>query len=108
MARKKAQFGPLTEENVDEFIELLKNESKGNYIVQSVAFSKTCTRSMAQLRAALLASSSFGGLMRELIALYISGQPASIPQKQIRQPQRHEPEKKSGSALRKANPNQFV
>lgn len=62
-----------SEEEVDAIIEDMKNRSKGRYITQGVAFSKTCPRQMALLKQALMASDSFSGLAKELLAMKFSG-----------------------------------
>jgi hypothetical protein len=62
----------IDESNVDEFLEELKNRTSGKYINQGVAFNKNCKRQMTLLRGALLDSSSFSGLIKELLAVRYS------------------------------------
>lgn len=45
------------------------NRSKGKYITQGVSFNKDCPRQMGLLKKALMASVSFSGLGKELLAL---------------------------------------
>ncbi|MDR4945205.1 hypothetical protein [Neobacillus cucumis] len=65
----------IDESNVDEFIEELKNRTTGKYINQGVAFNKNCKRQMALLRNALMDSSSFSGLIKEMLAVRYSDKP---------------------------------
>lgn len=65
----------IDESNVDEFLEELKNRTNGKYINQGVAFNKNCKRQMALLRSALLDSSSFSGLIKEMLAVRFSDDP---------------------------------
>lgn len=62
----------ITEENVDQYIENLSSRNKGKYITQGVAFNKECPRQMNLLRCALLDSTSFSGLAKEMLALRFS------------------------------------
>jgi hypothetical protein len=62
----------IDESNVDEFLEELKNRTSGKYINQGVAFNKNCKRQMALLRGVLLDSSSFSGLIKEMLAVRYS------------------------------------
>jgi predicted CopG family antitoxin len=61
------------EEEVDKLIEDMANRTKGKYITQGVSFNKTCPRQMAMLKMALMSSASFSGLIKELLALKMSG-----------------------------------
>jgi hypothetical protein len=65
----------IDESNVDEFLEELKNRTNGKYINQGVAFNKNCKRQMALLRSALLDSSSFSGLIKEMLAVRFNDDP---------------------------------
>ena len=65
----------IDESNVDEFLEELRNRTNGKYINQGVAFNKNCKRQMALLRSALLDSSSFSGLIKEMLAVRFSDDP---------------------------------
>jgi len=65
----------IDESNVDEFLEELKNRTNGKYINQGVAFNKNCKRQMTLLRGALLDSSSFSGLIKEMLAVRYSDDP---------------------------------
>lgn len=65
----------IDELNVDEFLEELKNRTTGKYINQGVAFNKNCKRQMTLLRSALLDSSSFSGLIKEMLAVRYSDKP---------------------------------
>jgi hypothetical protein len=65
----------LDESNIDEFIEDLRTRTNGTYIHQGVAFNKNCKRQMALLKRALLDSSSFSGLIKEMLAIrYYEGE----------------------------------
>lgn len=59
----------IDETNVDEYIEDLIKRTNGKYITQGVSFNKTCKRQMKLLRQALIESSSFSGLIKEMLAL---------------------------------------
>ncbi|MFS0905770.1 hypothetical protein AB3N02_22240 [Priestia aryabhattai] len=61
------------EAEVDKMIEDMKNRTKGKYITQGVSFNKSCPRQMALLKKALMASASFSGLGKEVLALHFSG-----------------------------------
>lgn len=61
-----------TEEEVDAMIEDMINRTKGKYITQGVAFNKTCPRQMGLLKKALMSSSSFSALAKEMLALRFS------------------------------------
>lgn len=61
-----------TEQEVDELIEEMANRTKGKYITQGVAFNKTCPRQRALLKKALMASASFSGLAKEILATHFS------------------------------------
>lgn len=67
MANKKADFGVITEGNVDAYIQSLIDSSKSNYINQTVAFNKKDPHQLSLLRAALLEHSSFGGLVKQIL-----------------------------------------
>lgn len=71
----------IDESNVDEFLEDLKNRTSGKYINQGVAFNKNCKRQMALLRSALLDSSSFSGLIKEMLAVRFSDDPKKEKEK---------------------------
>lgn len=62
-----------TEEEVNQMIEEMKSRAKGKYITQGVSFNKTCPRQMGLLKKALMASVSFSGLGKELLALKFDG-----------------------------------
>lgn len=57
------------ENDIDNIISEMKSRTKGKYITQGVAFNKNCPRQMEMLKNALLSSSSFSGLIKELLAL---------------------------------------
>lgn len=57
-----------SEEEVDKMIEEMKFKSKSKYITQGVTFSKNSERHMELLKFALMHSSSFSGLGKELLA----------------------------------------
>lgn len=58
-----------TEEEVDAMIEDMIKRSKGRYITQGVTFNKTCPRQLGILKNALMSSTSFSGLAKELLAV---------------------------------------
>ncbi|MBO0585690.1 hypothetical protein [Sporosarcina sp. E16_8] len=60
-----------SEEEVDKAIEDMINRTKGKYITQGVAFNKTCPRQMDLLKNALMSSTSFSALAKEMLALRI-------------------------------------
>lgn len=62
-----------TEEEVNKMIEDMKSRAKGKYITQGISFNKTCPRQMGLLKKALMASVSFSGLGKELLALKFDG-----------------------------------
>ena len=57
-----------SEEEVELMIEEMKRKSKGKYITQGVTFNKESERQMELLKYALMYSTSFSGLGKELIA----------------------------------------
>jgi hypothetical protein len=79
MGKKRGKYGRITEENVDAFIQDLIEGSSSDYIVQSVAFSKHSVKQLELLRMALIANTTFGGFMKELLSSWASTQAAVIP-----------------------------
>jgi hypothetical protein len=65
-----------SEAEVDKMIEDMKTRTKGDYINQGVSFRKDCPRQMRLLKLALMNSSTFGGLIKELLALRFSSTPS--------------------------------
>lgn len=62
-----------TEEEVNQMIEKIIKRSKGKYITQGVSFNKDSPRQMELLKKALMSSSSsFSGLIKELLAMKFS------------------------------------
>ncbi|MCL1700865.1 hypothetical protein [Lysinibacillus sp. Bpr_S20] len=57
-----------SEEEVEAMIEEMKKKTKGKYITQGITFSKDSERQMELLKYALMYSTSFSGLGKELIA----------------------------------------
>lgn len=62
-----------SEEEVDKMIEEMKRKTKGKYITQAVTFNKQSQRQMELLKFALMHSTSFSGLGKELIAEKLDG-----------------------------------
>lgn len=58
-----------SEEEVEAIIRDMVARSKGKYITQGVTFNKSCPRQMDLLKKALMASASFSGLGKEMLAL---------------------------------------
>lgn len=54
---------------LNERLERLKNSTKGDYITQGVSFNKKCERQMNLLLLAFNDSTSFSGLVKEMLAL---------------------------------------
>jgi len=77
-----------TEEEVEQMIEKMIQRSKGKYITQGVSFNKDSPRQMELLKKALMSSSSFSGLIKELLAVKFSEETAQIHQKQPQTPQK--------------------
>ena len=77
-----------TEEEVDQMIEKMIKRSKGKYITQGVSFNKDSPRQMELLKKALMSSSSFSGLIKELLAVKFNEETAQIPQQQPQTPQK--------------------
>lgn len=71
-----------TEEEVNQMIEKIIKRSKGKYITQGVPFNKDSPRQMELLKKALMSSSSFSGLIKELLAMKFSEETVQIHQKQ--------------------------
>lgn len=67
-----------TEEEVDKIIEEMVSRTKGTYITQGVSFNKTCPRQLGLLKKALMASSSFSGLIKEILAVNFGGEQVNI------------------------------
>ena len=57
-----------SEEEVEMMIEEMKRKTKGKYITQGVTFNKESERQMELLKLALMHSTSFSGLGKELLA----------------------------------------
>lgn len=62
-----------SEIEVDEMIKDMVGRTKGNYLTQGVAFNKNCPRQMALLKKSLMASVSFSGLAKEILAVKFNG-----------------------------------
>lgn len=62
-----------SEIEVDEMIKDMVSRTKGNYLTQGVAFNKNCPRQMALLKKSLMASVSFSGLAKEILAVKFNG-----------------------------------
>lgn len=54
-------------------IEDMKSRTKGKYLTQGVSFNKTCPRQMDLLKKSLMASVSFSGLAKEMLAQRFDG-----------------------------------
>jgi hypothetical protein len=63
---------PITEANVDEYLNDLANKSSGQYIIQGVSFNKNDAFQMALLRQALISSSTFSGFIKHLLAVHFN------------------------------------
>jgi len=61
-----------SEKEVDKLIEDMVSRTKGRNITQGVTFNKTCPRQMGLLKKALMSSTSFSGLAKELLAIKFS------------------------------------
>ncbi len=57
-----------SEEEVNKMIEDMKNKNRNKYITQGVTFNKDSESHMQLLKYCLMYSSSFSGLVKELIA----------------------------------------
>lgn len=57
----------ITEENIDEYIESLKNSNNGKYIVRQVIFKKDDPIQMRMLKETLLEKRIFGTLMKNIL-----------------------------------------
>lgn len=77
-----------TEEEADQMIEKMIKRSKGKYITQGVSFNKDSPRQMELLKKALMSSSSFSGLVKELLAVKFSEETPKIPKQQPQTPQK--------------------
>lgn len=102
MPRKRAQFGTITEENIDAYLEYIVGESKGGYVVQTIAFSKKDPRQMNLLRAALVSSANFSGLVKDALNLYLSanGQAKPIISRPIKSVRNEEPIKEQQTLMK--------
>jgi hypothetical protein len=58
-----------TEEEVDAMIEEMLKKGKGKYVTQGVAFNKSDPRQMGLLKKSLMSSTSFGGMVKEMLAI---------------------------------------
>lgn len=58
-----------SEEEVDKMIEDMITRNKSRNITQGVTFNKTCPRQMGLLKKALMSSTSFSGLAKEMLAV---------------------------------------
>lgn len=61
-----------SEEEVDKMIEDMITRNKSRNITQGVTFNKTCPRQMGLLKKALMSSTSFSGLAKEMLAIKFS------------------------------------
>lgn len=68
-----------SEEEVDALIEEMLKKSKGRYITQGVSFNKQNSREMELLKKALMSSSSFSGLTKEMLTDKFNGIPLQQP-----------------------------
>lgn len=57
-----------SEKEASMMVELMKNKNKNGYITQGVSFSKDNERHMELLKLCLMHSSSFSGLVKEMLA----------------------------------------
>ena len=73
-----------SEEEANQLIEEMKAKTKGKYITQGVSFNKESTRQMELLKYALMSSSAFSGLIKELLATRMDGlYYGSLPAQQV-------------------------
>ncbi|MFQ3543615.1 hypothetical protein Q7A53_05970 [Halobacillus rhizosphaerae] len=68
-----------SENEVNEMIKQMTERTKGNYLTQGVSFNKNCPRQMNLLKNALMASASFSGLAKELLALRFGAENTNNP-----------------------------
>lgn len=81
-----------SEEEVDALIEEMLKKGKGKYINQGVVFNKTNPREMELLKKALMSSTTFSGLTKEMLTHKFNGVPLRQPE--ISQPKLEKVEKK--------------
>ena len=62
-----------SEAEAEQMIEEMKRKTKGKFITQGVSFNKESERQMELLKFALMSSSSFSGLIKELLAARMDG-----------------------------------
>lgn len=86
-----------TEEEVDILIEAMLKKGKGKYVTQGVAFNKSCPRQMGLLKKALMASQSFSGLGKELLAIRFSE--TELPKNNVELPLIEDKKKNTGNFL---------
>lgn len=71
MSRKQKWKGiPLNRTNIDEYMDDLYDDTKGQYITQGVSFNKDDNFQMNLLKNALLAHGSFSGFVKHLMFSY--------------------------------------
>lgn len=72
MSNRKAKWRniSITEENVDQYLQDLYDDTKGQYINQGVSFNKDDPYQMGLLKLALLEPQAFSGLCKQLLAHY--------------------------------------
>lgn len=70
-----------TEEEVDTIVKEMKERTKGNYITQGVSFNKSCPRQIRLLKSALLNSTSFSGLIKEMLAINLNNSNSLVSNK---------------------------
>lgn len=71
MSRKLKWKGvPLNNKNIDEYMDDLYNDTKGQYITQGVSFNKDDNFQMNLLKNALLSHGSFSGFIKHLMYNY--------------------------------------
>ncbi|MFJ7982402.1 hypothetical protein ACIQ1D_19250 [Lysinibacillus xylanilyticus] len=64
----------LNESNVDEYIEDLKSDTKGQHIIQAISFNKDDKLEMSIYKNVLLSQGSFGGFIKTLLRKYFEQQ----------------------------------
>ena len=70
MSRKRWKGILLNEQNIDEYMDDLINDTKGQFITQGVSFNKNDPFQMTLLKNALISHGSFSGFVKHLMFTY--------------------------------------
>lgn len=76
--KEKWQNRVLTSDNIDDYMQDLYDDTKGQYITQGVSFNKDDVFQMNLLKQALLSHGSFSGFIKHLMHSYFINQQNAV------------------------------